>query len=407
MTQEKTQAAPKKIAVMGSGAIGMELVAMLREQYPDTDICVWNRESGKGTAAAITWDQKESIMRRAGKFSDSKGKVTFTTDLDTAMRDADIVEITGGIPRKSSSQSRAELGAANIEFIDPIAKKAGELHAENPDQKVNYIIGTNPIGLIDQRFQEISGVPHNQIVGLSGELDVARLEQSIRLHLNLPDYDSIRGARVVGAHDNTMVGVLSGIEVKIDGNWEKLLELPQMNEEVTVPNKDGTTTKRKLADELIGNDNGYGGATKTGGGKIADWKGTSDHEAPAAALAWITENIVHARFGDIENSKPVTCSTFVPDSNVYSGQTIKFTKDGSYELDNTTYPPLNEQEQKELNKSLEASVKGVAAFKEAIAKMEIPSKLGKFTEALTGSNRDYLKAAKDLDDTEKVAGVIR
>lgn len=375
---ETTQAAPKKIAIMGSGAIGMELVAMLREQYPDTDICVWNRESGKGTSAAVTWDQKESIMRKSssGKLVDSKGKVTFTTDLDVAMRGADVVEITGGIPRKSSSQPRAELAASNIPFIDPIAKKAGELYEENPEQKVNYIVGTNPIGLIDQRFQEISGVPHNQIVGLSGELDVSRLEQSIRLHLNLPDYDSIRGARVVGAHDNTMVGVLSGIEVKIGNDWKKLLELPQMNEEVNVPNKDGTTKQVKLIDELVG----VSGATKTGGGKIADWKGTTDHEAPAAALAWITENIVHARFGKIENSKPVTCSTFVPDNNVYSGQTIKFTKDGSYELDNTT-PPLNGNEQKELDASLVASAKGVAAFKAAIEKAAEEAKMKPFDEA--------------------------
>lgn len=339
MTQENnTQASPKKIAIMGSGAIGMELLSVLHNQYPDTEIVVWNRESETGVASAITGDQREAIRHRLRRGNGINADISFTTDLDEAMRGADIVAITGGVPRTNPKQLRSDLAVSNIDFIDPIAKKAKELEEENSNYKPNYFIGTNPVGLIDQHFQEISGIPHNRVAGLSGELDVERLEQSIRLNLGLSDYDSVRGARVLGDHGPNMVPVFSQIEVKKDGEWKKLLDLPEVHE-----NNDAMLKEFKEA-------------TVKGGGKVVAWtttdskKGQSDFRAPAAAIAYMIEQLVDAKWGDKEASLPITASTFHKDSGIYSGQTIKFNEDGTHNFVET--PKLSANEAKDLEASI-------------------------------------------------------
>ena len=171
-----SNSSPKKIAIMGSGAIGMEVLKNLHTQYPKTEIVVWNRDSGSGRAAAVGADQAESIIikSKSNRSGEKIASIIFTKDMDRAMRGADIVVVTGGIPREDNKQERFDLAEKNIPFIDPIAKKAGELAKENPDHVTNWVIGTNPIGLVDNHFQEVSKIPHNKIFGFSGELDVSR-----------------------------------------------------------------------------------------------------------------------------------------------------------------------------------------------------------------------------------------
>lgn len=342
----------KKIAIMGSGAIGMELLSTLHVQYPNTDIVVWNRESGSGTASAMGGDTAKIIKNKMRAFKDSRTtKIVYTTDMDEAMRGADVVFVTGGIPREDNRQERFELAEKNIPFIDPIAKKAGELARERPNHHVNYIIGTNPIGLIDKYFQEVSGIPHNKIIGLSGELDAARLEQSICLNLKVGS-EQIRGVRVVGSHDKYMVPTFSQIEVQQkDGGWKKLLDIPEV-----------MANDAALLKELKH-------ATINGGGKFTVWtakgdkKGTTDHRAPAAALAYMFEQIAYARWGNADESLPVTASTYLAEKGIYSGQTIAFNKDGAYSPVQT--PPLSDFEKDALELSIKNSQNEDKQFRQA------------------------------------------
>lgn len=369
MTDAVQQTEPKKIAIIGAGNIGMKLMEELHRQYPDTDIVVWNREKQEDakkdtkTGAAMSGDQAKSIstkLRRGN--SASSAKIHYTTDLAEAMQDSDIVAVTGGIPRKSSTQPREDLAKDNIPFITPIAEAAKQLSAENPDWKPAFFIGTNPVDLIAHHFQNVSGLPSDRIVGLGGELDVERLRQSIRLHLGLDGYDKIRGEFVVGDHGPNMVPVLSNIEVDLKGNghWEKLLELKDgegkrvVDKIVRVPSVDGKSVEERPMLKEFEN------ATKKGGGKFADWTGQSDFRAPAAAIAYMIEQYVDAKFGNPELSLPITCSTYSPEHNVYTGKPVQFMDNGAHT--DAAMPPMSEEEVKFLQESIEKAKESRVKF---------------------------------------------
>jgi len=334
---------PRKITIIGSGNIGSALLETLHHQYPQDKIVVYNRDSPRGTAAAISEDQREGIARQLRRGNPGRKAASFDflrEDMKAAMKGADIVVITAGKPRKSPTQPRSDLAKDNIQVIDEVAQVAAQL-AQESQRKPTFIIATNPIGLIDQRFQETSGIPHEQIMGLSGELDVERLRQSIRMHLNV-DYDDIKGARVIGDHGPGMVPILSQIEVRKDEQWKKLLDLPEVHAQ------DGKILKEFKA------------AAVSGGGKFSKWTEQSDFRGPAAALAYMIEQVYDARFGDISKSLPITASTYHAESGLYTGQTITFDREGKHHV--AHMPPLSAEEQADFAKSLALQADDRAKF---------------------------------------------
>jgi len=299
---------PRKIAIIGAGKIGTELWKELSEQGAADEIVVWNRsnrheeEAFRATQSAV--DQANIIRnghRRTSQFR-------FTTDINE-ISGADIVIVTAGIPRKDPRQPRSELLKINCsQVIDPIARQVKDLA---PD--ATYIIATNPVDTLTQRFQEQSGIAANKIVGLSGELDRSRMIQSICNQLKIsPDY--IEHAHVIGQHGPGMVPILSGVMIRYPGEAPRpLLEILQHD-----PDK---------LKEIID-------ATVNGGARYIKRAGTSDHIAPAAALIKMTDAICAAKWQEKE-SGAIYCSAYTQgdrseQEGLYVGRPVAFNADGTY-----------------------------------------------------------------------------
>ncbi len=367
---------PKKIAVMGSGAIGEKLVGKLQQEYPDAEIVLWNRKSARGAAVADDREQAEIIKR---KHKEIHNEIVYTSDLDKALRDTDIVVVTGGVSR-TPGQPRFDLAGDNLAFIDPIARKVKELSEHGHNEQTAYFIASNPIGFIDKRFQDVSGAKVDHVLGLGGELDVSRLEQSIKKKLKLSSYDDIKNAMVIGDHGGDMIPVLSNIEVFKNGNWQKLLDLPEVK-----------TSDFAMAKEIIQE-------TIKAGSKIIEGKGHSAHVAPAEGLL-----LMVSRYTDAVNGKDVTplvASVLNEEKGVYSGRPVQFTKNGTYELVNM--PSLSKEERVGLDKSLNNAQKDMEKFSKLCAvKDELyyslkPNKMGSTTEIVYSA----IEEANDSDKTK-------
>lgn len=330
MSAQNHIARPHKIVVLSYGDIGEELWSNLARQNLADKVVVWNRSDkfhGKAFVAnQLAHDQANIVAGSTTQFEFLHGKNT----LDHALEGADIVVATGGVPRGGDITSRAQLLQKNCEYIDPIADAAAR---KAPD--ANYIIATNPVDAMTQRFHEKSGIPANRVIGLSGVLDRSRLIQSINIQLGVSP-SAITGAEVIGEHGETMVPVISNIKVEKDGETRSLSEWLESQ-----PEKIG---------EIIN-------ATVSGGARIIKFKQAdpdtterrkSDYIAPAAALEKMVTTLIDAKWHKKEAK--LNCSSYLASEGVYIGHPVTFTKDGTFE--SAKLPELSPMERTNWNKSV-------------------------------------------------------
>ena len=147
-SSENSLPRPRKIAIIGGGKIGMELWKELTERATADEVVVWNRSDKyendviRGTMSAVN---QANLINNDHKFT---SHFRFSTDLETTLQGADIVVVTAGVPRKQGMK-RSDLVTSNSTIIDPVAEAASR---SAPD--ANYIIATNPVDTMTQRFQE-------------------------------------------------------------------------------------------------------------------------------------------------------------------------------------------------------------------------------------------------------------
>jgi len=123
-------------------------------------------------------------------------KVTGTCDY-AGIKDADVVIVTAGIPRKPG-MTRDDLLAINSKIIR-IA--AANIRAYCPNAFVICI--TNPLDAMVQLLMETSGLRPHMVCGMAGVLDSARLKWFVaeRLGVSVEDVSTM----VLGGHGDTMV----------------------------------------------------------------------------------------------------------------------------------------------------------------------------------------------------------
>lgn len=316
---------PHKIAIIGSGNIGTELWKELTENGAADEIVVhnrsnkWDNEPFKATQIAV---DQANLIRNNHK---STSQFKFTTNIQEALAGAEIVVVTAGVARKDAKQPRSELLQLNCDVIDPIAEAAREL-APN----ANYIIATNPVDTMAQRFHEQSGIDSDRIIGLSGELDRSRMVQSICNQLKCPP-DYVHDANVIGQHGEAMLPVLSNVTIEKPGEPpRKLMDIFPAD----------STELREIRE-----------ASVKGGARLVERLRTSDHIAPAAALEVMVNTIIAAKWRG-EDVKPVFGSALSEKEGVFIGQPVKFGRDGNHKV--LPLPSLNNGEEELWDKSVKA-----------------------------------------------------
>ena len=180
--------ARKKIALIGAGQIGGTL-ALLAGTKELGDIVLVDVAEGVPQGKALDIAQAAPIEGFDAKIEGSNGY--------EAIRGADVVIVTAGLPRKPG-MSRDDLIGIN----SGIVKTVGE-NLKKFAPKAFVIVVTNPLDVMVEVMQRVTGFAPNMVVGMAGVLDSARFRHFLADEFKVSVEDV--SAFVLGGHGDTMV----------------------------------------------------------------------------------------------------------------------------------------------------------------------------------------------------------
>jgi malate dehydrogenase len=180
--------ARNKIALVGAGNIGgtLALLAGLKELG---DIVLFDIVDGIPQGKALDLVQGSSVEGYDAKITGANRY--------TALRGADVVIVTAGVPRKPG-MSRDDLIGINTNVM----KSVGAGIKKNCP-KAFVICITNPLDVMVQVLRDACGLPYNKVVGMAGVLDSARFRYFLAEEFDVSVEDVT--AFVLGGHGDTMV----------------------------------------------------------------------------------------------------------------------------------------------------------------------------------------------------------
>lgn len=183
--------ARSKIALIGGGQIG-GVLAQLIAQKKLGDVVLYDivedLPHGKALdiAEASRVDMFDVNIKGTNSYEDIK--------------DADLVIITAGLPRKPG-MSRDDLLVTNAKIMQTVAENV-KLYAPNSI----VIVISNPLDAMVTLFQKITGFPTERVIGQAGVLDSSRFATFIAWELGVSVKDI--NALVLGGHGDTMVPIV-------------------------------------------------------------------------------------------------------------------------------------------------------------------------------------------------------
>ena len=180
--------ARNKIALIGGGQIGGTLahLAGLKELG---DVVIFDIVEGLPQGKALDLSQ-------SGPIDDFDSAMSGTQDY-AGIEGADVVIVTAGVPRKPG-MSRDDLLGINLKVMRSVGEGIAKYA---PDAFVICI--TNPLDAMVWALREITGLPHNKVVGMAGVLDSARFRHFLADEFDVSVEDVT--AFVLGGHGDTMV----------------------------------------------------------------------------------------------------------------------------------------------------------------------------------------------------------
>ena len=244
--------ARNKIALVGAGQIGGTL-ALLAGLKDLGDVVLFDVVEGVPQGKALDIAQAAPV-----EGFDAAYVGTNTYD---ALKGADVVIVTAGIPRKPG-MSRDDLIATNAKVIETVGQ-----NIKKQCPKAFVIVITNPLDVMVYVMQEASGLPANRVVGMAGVLDSGRFRRFLADEFKVSVEDVT--AFVLGGHGDTMVPLI---------RYSAVAGIP-------VPDliKMGWTTKEKI-DAIVQR-------TRDGGAEIVNLLKTgSAFYAPASSAIAMAES---------------------------------------------------------------------------------------------------------------------
>ena len=212
--------ARKKIALIGAGNIGGTLAHLVGLKELG-DVVLFDIVKGIPQGKALDIVQSSPASGFDAKYLGANSY--------RAIRGADVVIVTAGIPRKPG-MSRDDLVSVNTGVMEAVG--AG-IKANCP--KAFVICITNPLDAMVLVLKEASGLPHNKVVGMAGILDSARFRYFLAEEMGVSVKDVT--AFVLGGHGDTMLplarySTVAGIPLPdlVKMGWiskEKLTEIVQ------------------------------------------------------------------------------------------------------------------------------------------------------------------------------------
>ena len=184
--------ARKKIALVGGGQIGGNL-ALLATQKELGDVVIYDIPQAEGMTKGKSLDIMQ-LRPHAGYDVNLEG----ISD-PAGLKDADVVIITAGIPRKPG-MDREDLLEINIKIITDVANNVKK-YAPN----AFVIVVSNPLDAIVYSFYKVSGFSKNKVIGMAGALDSGRFRAFLAMETGYSVQDV--NCMVLGGHGDTMVPI--------------------------------------------------------------------------------------------------------------------------------------------------------------------------------------------------------
>ncbi|CAO3610510.1 unnamed protein product [Cunninghamella echinulata] len=291
---------PQKIAVIGGGAVGASVAYALLLKNIASEIMIVD------VVPEIVKGQVLDLSDAAGI---SSCKVKSATNKEAGQ--ADIIVITAGAKQKEG-EPRTDLVGRNYKILESII---GEMKPINPNAIMLLI--SNPVDVLTQIAQKLSGLPQNQVFGSGTYLDSTRLRTLISnvLHVNAKAVH----AYVLGEHGDSQFIAWGAATVA----GKALLEFPQIQE----LNKD--EIEKNIAGKAL---------------EIIKLKGATCYGIGACAADLCVSIIL-----DKKDVRPL--STFIPRLGCVLSLPVKFGYNGIEEIFDI---PLNEAEEQRLQESAKA-----------------------------------------------------
>ncbi|MEW6714525.1 MAG: malate dehydrogenase [Nitrospirota bacterium] len=296
----------KKITVVGAGNVGTTTAQLIAERDL-ADVSLIDIVEGIPQGKALD-------IQEACPLWNSSARVTGTNSYDDTS-DSDIVVITAGLARKPG-MSRDDLLLANAKIVNGVAENIAKTSPE-----AIIIVVTNPMDVMAQLTQKVTGIPHKRIIGMGGVLDSARMRTFISLETG-----------VAPGKIKTMV---------LGGHGDQMVPMPRFT---TIKGKgiSGILPEERLKAVIE--------RTKNGGAEIVGLLKTgSAYYAPAASVV----EMIEAIFGNKE--EPLPCSVYLNGEygikGVYLGVPVVLSLNG---IEKIIEFELTEDEKKALLASAEA-----------------------------------------------------
>jgi malate dehydrogenase len=210
--------ARNKIALIGGGQIGGTLAHLVGLKELG-DVVIFDIVDGIPQGKALDLYQSSPIEGNNTKFIGSKNY--------SAIRGADVVIVTAGVPRRPG-MSRDDLLGTNLSVM----KSVGEGIAKYAPGAFVICI-TNPLDAMVYALRQYSGLRPNKVVGMAGVLDSARFSAFLAAEFDVSVEDV--NAFVMGGHGDTMVPLIrystvSGIPVPdlVKMGWSTTKKIDQI-----------------------------------------------------------------------------------------------------------------------------------------------------------------------------------
>jgi malate dehydrogenase len=183
--------ARNKIALVGAGQIGgtLALLAGLKELG---DVVLFDVVEGVPQGKGLDIAQMSTVEGFDANY--------LGTNDYSGLKGADVVIVTAGVPRKPG-MTRDDLIGINAKVIATVAENIKQ-HCPN----AFVIVVTNPLDVMVWVMRELSGLPHNKVVGMAGVLDSARFRLFLAQEFKVSVEDVT--AFVLGGHGDTMVPLI-------------------------------------------------------------------------------------------------------------------------------------------------------------------------------------------------------
>lgn len=253
-----------KVSVIGAGNVGATCAEVIAYRSIASEVVLLDIKEKLSEGKSIDMMQASNITGYQTKLIGSNNDYSLTAN-------SDVVIITSGIPRKPG-MTREELIGTNAGIVKNVVDNVLKY---SPNAII--IMVSNPMDTMAYLAVKESKLPKNRIIGMGGALDSARFRYylSQALKCAAADVDGM----VIGGHGDTTMIPLTRLATYKGVPVSQFL--------------DADTLKKVASDTMVG------GATLTA------MIGTSAWYAPGAAVAMITDAILHDR------KRMVPCSVYL------------------------------------------------------------------------------------------------